>query len=362
MVEPKPQRISITDDKTAKKFSKDKQSIPFVLSSKNSFLTDKGVKHLLSVPNSRFLREMDLSDNYSCITDDSLLELSRSAHANALTRISLKDTEVTDYGLKALIDSQNFSQVRVLSLYGLFTVTDQTMIALAESDFVWGLESLCLRNTGITDKGLQILSLSPNSAKLVELDISENFPRVSDSSLAALSMSEFITRLKVLNCMGNRVSDRGLGYLMESRNVLGLEDLDVSEHIMRRNEGVTDASMNSMAVSNYLRSLRILNLRSTNVGSKGLIEFFASYNCFKLEVLRISNNPNVNDIVLLAIMESDNLNCLRKVYINDTSASPETIENLKKKQEFIRRDSLIKERVLSNLTKKSKLLQNSKTP
>lgn len=323
-------KIAILDDKTAKTFSKDGQNKPFVLDSKNSFITDKGVKYLFSAPNSRFVHEIDLSDNYSCITDASLEQLAAASHASSITKIKLKDTDVTDRGLIEMISSPNFNKVQELSLYGLFLISDATMIVLAESYFASGLEKLCLRNTGITDKGIQILSVSQNSSKLVELDISENYPRVSDNSLLAMSVSDFMIKLKILNCMGNRVTDKGLQALIVSKNVLELEELDVSEHILKRNEGIGDQTLRAMAFSNYLRNIRVLNLRSTGVSSKGLIELFASYNCRRLEVLRISNNKYINDITILALMENENLGNLKKVYINDTTATPEAIDNLKK--------------------------------
>jgi len=331
-MEEKVQKIAILDDKTAKKFSKDPQINPFILNSKNSFLTDKGVRYLCSAKNSQFIREIDLSDNYSAITDEALYLLASAKNLNNVTKIKLKDTEVSDMGLKELISSPNFNNIQELSLYGLFLVTDQTLIALSESYFVSGLEKLCLRNTGISDKGFQLFSVSPNCGRLSELDISENFPRISDNSLMAISVSEFMMKLRVLNCMGNKVTDKGLQMLLDSRNILELEELDVSEHILKKNEGVGDLTLKTMAFSHYLRSLKVLNLRSTNVASQGLIDFFASYNCRRLEVLRISNNRNINDIVILAVMENDNLVNLRKIYINDTMATAEAIENLKRQK------------------------------
>lgn len=333
-MENKTQTISILDDKTAKKFSKDLQKNYFNLNSKNSFLTDKGLSYLLSTENSKYIKEINLSENYSCITDESLIKLANSQFSSGITKISLKDTNITDEGIKEFISSPNFNNLEEIDLYGLYSITDQTLIVLSESYFVSNLKKINLKNTSITDRGFQILVSSPNSQKIVELDISENYPRITDNSLIALSLSEFLTNIKILRCMGNKITDKGIQYLMDSRNILELEEFDVSEHARKKNTFITDLTLNTMAYSHFLKSLKILNLRSTNIGTKGLIDFFASYNVRKLEILRISNNENVTDIALMSLMESDNLYNLKKLYINDTSVSAEALENLKK-QKFL---------------------------
>ena len=321
--------IPIHDDKTAKKFSKDPQTKSFNLNSKNCFITDKGIKDLFNAPSSKFMKEIDLSENYSCITDETLSFLAEARYPNSITKITLKDTDISDVGIEAYISSPNFNNIEEINLYGLYMITDQTLICLSDSYYVSNLKKLNLKNTSITDRGFEVLTTSPNSAKLIELDISENYPRITDKSLMALSVSEFLLSLKILRCMGNKISDKGIHFLLESRNILDLEELDISDHTLRKNEHITDVSLKAMAYSHYLRSLKILNLRSTMIASKGLIDFFSSYNCQKIEVFKISNNPNINDIVIMALMESDNLYSLKKLYINDTSVSSEVINNLK---------------------------------
>lgn len=334
-MENKVHTISILDDKTAKKFSKDQQTKYFNLNSKNSFLTDKGFTYLLSDKNSKFLKEINLSENYSCISDEALVRLSNSKYASSITKVSLKDTTVTDNGLKEFICSPNFNNLEEIDLYGLYSITDHTLVILSESYFVGNLQKINLRNTSITDRGFQIFTSSPNCQKITDLDISENYPRISDNSIIALSLSEFLVNIKVLKCMGNKITDKGLQFLMDTRNIINLEELDVSDHIMKKNDFITDISLNSMACSNYLKKLKILNLRSTSIASKGLIEFFESYNCRELEILKISNNKNITDIALMALMESDNLYNLKKLYINDTSISAEAINNLQLQKKLL---------------------------
>ena len=192
------QKISILDDKTAKKFSKDPQTKSFKLNSKNSFITDKGLKYIFAGENSKFIKELDLSDNYSCISDETLFNLANAQHTCSVTKISLKDTNVSDLGLKELISSPNFNNIEEINLYGLYLITDQTLICLSESYFVGNLKKLNLKSTSITDRGFEIFTSSPNSQKLIELDISENYPRITDNSLISLSMSEFLMSLKIL--------------------------------------------------------------------------------------------------------------------------------------------------------------------
>ena len=254
-------KISILDDKTAKKFSKDPQTKSFNLNSKNSFITDKGLKYIFAGENSKFIKELDLSDNYSCISDESLFNLANAQHTYSITKISLKDTAVSDLGLKEFISSPNFNNIQEINLYGLYLITDQTLICLSESYFVGNLKKLNLKNTSITDRGFEILTSSPNSQKLIELDISENYPRITDNSLISLSMSEFLMSLKILRCMGNNLTDKGMQYLLDSKNILELEELDISEHTLKKNDSITDLTLNRMAYSHFLRSLKIFNLR-----------------------------------------------------------------------------------------------------
>lgn len=323
-------KISINDDKTAKKFSKDIQQKPFKLDSKNSFLTNDGIRYLSNSANSNFIHEINLSDNYSSITDLTLQNLSKSNYLTNIKKLSLKDDDITDTGMIELLFSKNFSSVEELSVYGVFMITDVTLQCLADSNFAENLRKLDLRNTSISDKGIDIFVNSYNSQNLIELDISENSPRITDESLMAIGLSSFCNNLQVLKCHGNNISDKGVEYLFDSKNLKDLHEIDISGRIERKNFKITDYSLKNLARSDCVKNLKILNLKATTIGNEGIIEFFNSYNCRKLEILRISYNENINNICFMSLGESENLYNLKKIYVNDTHITIDSIHNLLK--------------------------------
>lgn len=323
-------KISINDDKTAKTFSKDSQKRPFILDMKNSFITNNGLRYLSDSTNSSMIREINLADNFSSINDNAVISISKSQNMSNVRKLNLKDSDITDNGLVELIFAPNFESIEELIMYGVLGMSDLTLFALSDSCFVKNLIKLDLRCTNISDKGIEIISNSPNFKNIRELDLSDNTIKITDASLIAIGMSEYINKLEVFKCCSNKISDKGLEYFLDSKNIRNLQILEIAETVGKMNANITDYTMKILAKSDFPKRLETLNLRSTGISNDGVKEYFLSYNCRNLKILRISHNMNINDKALVALANSENLGNLEKLYINDTNVSNEGVEGLLK--------------------------------
>ena len=98
-----------------------------------------------------------------------------------------------------MCDSGVFSRLRELILYGNSGITNESLMALAASEWIKGLEQLDLHATFIGDAGVGTFLESENSACLESLDLSMSWDRITDRTLESLSRSKFSCKLVKLN-------------------------------------------------------------------------------------------------------------------------------------------------------------------
>ena len=73
-----------------------------------------------------------------------------------------------------------------------------------------------MKNSYVTNSGLEKLVQSPIAEKILELDLSRNYTSINNDTMQILSVSPHLKNLKALNLSDTDVDDKGLKILMES--------------------------------------------------------------------------------------------------------------------------------------------------
>lgn len=154
-----------------------------LLKMKNSNITDETTKCLLKVGFELQIEKIDISENFSFVTDDTLVTLAQCKALHRLGSINLADNNITDEGIKVMCDSSVFSKLRELVLYGNSGITNESMMALAASEWIKGVEQLDLHATFVGDVGIGTLLETDNSSCLEVLDVSMSWDRITDLTL-----------------------------------------------------------------------------------------------------------------------------------------------------------------------------------
>lgn len=154
--------------------------------------------------------------------------------------------DVTDSQVTALA---GLNQLRSLSISGSANVTDTACLTIGTLD---GLESLDLRDTAISDVGLERLVALP---RLTSLDLGHT--RISDAGLAQLARMPQLESLSVAGC---RCTPSGLARLIVLPR---LEKLDLSDTPFGNAE--------ALGLGNLTR-LKQLNLSRTQITDEGLLQ------------------------------------------------------------------------------------------
>jgi hypothetical protein len=110
-----------------------------LLKMKNSNITDETTKCLLKVDFELQVEKIDISENFSFVTDDTLITLAQCKALHRLGSINLADNNITDEGVRIMSDSGVFSRLRELVLYGNSGITNESLLALAASEWIKGL-------------------------------------------------------------------------------------------------------------------------------------------------------------------------------------------------------------------------------
>jgi internalin A len=261
----------------------------------------------------RVLREIGLLHALSLATGK---DGSRPKSAEAVIGLYLKETKVTDAGLKEFVSLKNLSS---LNLDGT-QVTGTGLKALAP---LKSLATLNLNNTGITDAGLKELATLKNLSSL-DLDATQ----VTGTGLKALAP---LKNLATLNLNNTGVTDAGLKELAPLKNLASLfligtkvTDAGLKELTPLKNldtlyvdsTQVTDVGLKTLAP---LNNLTTLGLSSTQVTDAGLKKLTPLKN---LTALRLTDTQ-VTDAGLKALTSLKNLTMLwlKNTKVTDTGAA-----------------------------------------
>lgn len=115
--------------------------------------------------------------NSKKVTDQTLKALANSKFSGKLKELRVEDCLVTDEGVGSLCESENSEKLEVLNLNNSMKkknniITDQALESIAYSKYMKKLKGLELRNTDVTSKGINSLSVSLGSENLEVLRLS----------------------------------------------------------------------------------------------------------------------------------------------------------------------------------------------
>ncbi len=158
----------------------------------------RGIEHLLEHANR--LTALDVGS--SGIRDEGALLLA-SAPLDALTRVSLRRSDLTARSLGPLARSPNLANLRALDLSCNALHADE-LAALLEAPALRSLVELDLRETQLSDSGAIVLARSRLAAQLVSLDVGQN--GIGAAGVRALAEAG-LPALRYLNASGNPLGD-----------------------------------------------------------------------------------------------------------------------------------------------------------
>jgi uncharacterized protein (TIGR02996 family) len=200
--------------------------------------------------------------------------LATSATLSKLTSLDLRDNNLADSAMSAIVASPHWNRLRELWL-GSNKLTSKGIDALVKWSGLGQLQVLDFWvNYGIGDPGAQRLAESPGVANLLHLDL--GYTTLTPKGVQALTQSSHLKRLRHLNIEGNKIGDAGVTTLVKSPVVVSLRVLNLAR------TGMKDSSAKAIIASPHLQHLRKLKLNGnklTNTSKKALEERFGSGVC-----------------------------------------------------------------------------------
>jgi hypothetical protein len=124
------------------------------LSFKNSNVKDDSLKLLRTIAAPLSIITLDLSQNFSFITDAAVEILCQLNIFPALRVLNLADNQVTDDSLVVMAKCPWLGKLEELILYGNSDVSSEGLVILSESAFVRHLKKLDLHATSVDDEGV----------------------------------------------------------------------------------------------------------------------------------------------------------------------------------------------------------------
>ncbi|HEY1191794.1 MAG TPA: TIGR02996 domain-containing protein [Gemmata sp.] len=180
-----------------------------VLDIMGNAIRDAGVARLCAAPWAGALAYLDLSQNY--LTDEALRLLARCGKFKNLHTLHLNSNSVyqqdgaaphesvTDAGLRALADSPDLANLRVLSLSGT-RITAAGVEAVLHSPH-WKLSGLRLSQCQLRRDVVEVLAAAPQLARLQVLDLGQN-DDITIDHLRPLAESEYLSPQTELDIRG----------------------------------------------------------------------------------------------------------------------------------------------------------------
>lgn len=100
---------------------------------KNSNINDNAIGLLWTIQDQLPIISINLSENFSFITDEAIGHLCQCSNMRQLRELNLADNSITDEGLRKLSKANNMGKLEELILYGNSDISSEGMIYLGES-------------------------------------------------------------------------------------------------------------------------------------------------------------------------------------------------------------------------------------
>lgn len=201
---------------------------------RGAFSSIGNCRHLPSVK-TLYLRSSEFDDQeISCFAS--------SGYLKAVQRLDLSYSQQqnVDGLIIAMANSKTWSQLRWLDLSGCKTLSDEAVLAIANSPHMRRLEVLRLGHNKITSIGVTAFASSTNLASLTSLDLRDNC--ICDNGLIALAKSESARKLKKLDMCGNQLTSTSRSAL-ERSPLSNIKILKLSRHYSDLPNGVPGLSV-----------------------------------------------------------------------------------------------------------------------
>jgi Ran GTPase-activating protein (RanGAP) involved in mRNA processing and transport len=278
-----------------------------------------GVRALLESGLVARLTSLDFSGNHA-FGDRAARLLAAAPGVQKLHVLRLANTNLTPYGVQALIASPHLTHLATLDVAGSddhlagFWDCNGVLLQLANLSFLTHLENLNLSYRAIGPSGLRAFVTSSRVAGLRELRLHR---AVEDEADAArlLAESEHLAGLTLLDVGGNKIRGEGIQALAESPHLANLTTLRLGSNVLR------DSGAKALAASPYLERLTALDLRNNGIGGPGLQALAASENLVRLTDLNLSGNF-VGLASVQAIARSAHLTRLTRLDLSNTRFEP----------------------------------------
>jgi len=182
-----------------------------VLDASGTFLRDDGVAALCATRWSDTLTDLDLSQNY--LSDEAIRTIASCGRLSRLRTLHLSRNDppfgqegadlggrITDAGLVALAESPSLANLRRLDVSGT-DVMASGIDALLNGPH-WRLTGLGLAASNTPEEVVRVIADSVRLARLMRLDLSNNYAALSADALMPLAESEYLSPLCELNITG----------------------------------------------------------------------------------------------------------------------------------------------------------------
>jgi uncharacterized protein (TIGR02996 family) len=214
---------------------------------------DRGAERLAWSPRFRSLTSLDLSDN--AIGDTGARAIAQSSNLANLELLELRRNELSRAGLGFLGGSPALARLRRLGLSLNYVGSPLDMTPPAAG--VAAPQSLDLRENGLTEEGIRMLTALPGLGRLSRLDLGQN--EIGNGGAAALAAWAGAESLRELLLPNNRIGDDGSRSLAQSPYLSNLTVLKLS-----------DNPVHDPGASEFLNTTRLARLRRLELPTLGL--------------------------------------------------------------------------------------------
>jgi uncharacterized protein (TIGR02996 family) len=212
--------------------------------------------------------------------------------------------------LKALLRSELIEQLTCLDLSGT-RLTDRGMEVLSRSPELRAISSLVVHNNPFKIRGVRALASCPYLASLTSLAI--GFTYIGEECGEALAASPFLSRLTELYLSETNIGDVGLSALAASTNTELVTKLWLDAN------RITAIGVKALANSPHFEQLDELVLYSNNIRDDGAHSLARSESLTRLNYLCLGNSA-ITDDGARAIAESPALASLKRLDLWSTGS------------------------------------------
>jgi uncharacterized protein (TIGR02996 family) len=260
------------------------------------------------------------------VTEAGLELIAGSANMPHLAELSIRLTDFTTNGVRALATSPHRGALRILSLDRFAWGESQppaTGEALADPGVAFRLRSLCLHGHELGPAGAAALAGTANLAEVKDLDLLGN--KLGDEGAITLARSPHLRGLSSLVLQTNGLTGRSVRELATSPLLDGIRSLSLGVN------KVGDEGAEALAASPRLAGLEWLSLFSAGLTDRGAEVLAASPHLSHLTTLELTGN-RLTDRGSQALFESPYLQRLERIGIGGMFVSDKIISQGQRKQ------------------------------